>query len=380
MSKGDIGTVLDSLVFDAVQGEQPDLLHVSGDVYAVAYRGPYEDGFLKTFSISAAGDIGAEAIDTFEFQTTRADHPQLIHVSGSVYAIVYATTAGICWVVTISISAAGDIGAGLIDSFELTYSYHVGTKICHVSGDVFAVVVGAAVSHGFLTTISISAAGDIGASEIDHLEFDTTYCAYPSIVRVSSTMFAIAYSGPDLDGFLKTISISIAGDIGAEAIDTLEFDAVDCVTPRIINISGNIFAIAYTSTANIGVVKTVSISAAGDIGAEAIDTLIFEGGTACFIDFLLCSPNLCAVVYQGPDSDGYVKTFSISDAGDISATVIDFLEFDPASCEDLSFRHVSGDIFSIAYSNASLIGTLATFDLETSAAVAPKHLLLMGVG
>jgi len=35
------------------------LIYISGNVYAIAYRGKNNDGFLKTVSIAANGDIAA---------------------------------------------------------------------------------------------------------------------------------------------------------------------------------------------------------------------------------------------------------------------------------------------------------------------------------
>jgi hypothetical protein len=45
-------TVIDTLEFDTSDGFEPDIIHVSGDFYAIAYRGINNDGFLKTVEIN----------------------------------------------------------------------------------------------------------------------------------------------------------------------------------------------------------------------------------------------------------------------------------------------------------------------------------------
>ncbi|GAH71266.1 unnamed protein product, partial [marine sediment metagenome] len=39
MAIGDIGSVIASLEFDPVYGDWFDIIHVSGNIYAIAYRG-----------------------------------------------------------------------------------------------------------------------------------------------------------------------------------------------------------------------------------------------------------------------------------------------------------------------------------------------------
>ena len=51
-SIGDIAdTVIDTLEFDTTDGSTPDIIHISNNVYTVAYTGPGGDGFLKTVEI-----------------------------------------------------------------------------------------------------------------------------------------------------------------------------------------------------------------------------------------------------------------------------------------------------------------------------------------
>ena len=79
MSEGDISTVLDSLEFESVFCAHPSVVHVTGDIYAVAFTGESSDGWIATFSVNAAGDISNSIIDSKEFDGVYAPTPCMFH-------------------------------------------------------------------------------------------------------------------------------------------------------------------------------------------------------------------------------------------------------------------------------------------------------------
>jgi hypothetical protein len=158
---GNINGVIDTLEFDTSSGYEPDMTHVDGDVYAIAYRGPGDDGFLKTVEIATDGQITNTVIDTLEFDTLSGFEPDIIHVNADVYAITYR--------------GPGD--------------------------------------DGFLKTVEIATDGQITNTVIDTLEFDTSSGFEPSIIHINANVYVIAYRGPNSDGFLKTVEIATDGQI-----------------------------------------------------------------------------------------------------------------------------------------------------------------------
>ena len=69
------------------------------------------------------------------------------------------------------------------------------------------------------------------------------------------------------------------GDIGT-VIDSLEFAAEDISHPKIVHVSGDIFAIAYVAADGTGKICTVDIDAAGSIPATIVASAVFEATTA----------------------------------------------------------------------------------------------------
>ena len=159
--------MIDTLEFDPVKGKDPNIIPISGNVYAIAYEGDSDgagpldnEGFLKTVTIATDGQITDAVIDTLTFDATKGKTPNIIPVSGDVYAIAYA--------------GPGD--------------------------------------DGFLKTVTIATDGQITDPVIDTKEYDTTRGKTPSIIPISG-VYAIAYAGEGDDGWLQTIEITTSGQI-----------------------------------------------------------------------------------------------------------------------------------------------------------------------
>ena len=78
--------MVDSLEFDIKQGKTPDIFHVSGDIYAIAYAGDGDDGFLKTIEITMAGD----GTSTYEIVSTASSSTitALVSIAGENVSIL----------------------------------------------------------------------------------------------------------------------------------------------------------------------------------------------------------------------------------------------------------------------------------------------------
>ncbi|GAH31798.1 unnamed protein product, partial [marine sediment metagenome] len=211
--------------FDPIYGRMPSMCHVYGDVFVIAYSTVAGQGKAITVTISPAGVIGP-IITTYLYEPgDRSMYPQIRHVDGTTYCIWYTGPGSVGWVSTIKISNDGTIGP-LINWAMFDATYAVNPCPRHVSGTVWACAyqTGSIFGPGRLVTRTISPAGAIGA-QIDTHDFDPVQAYRPDLFHVSGTIYGIAYRGPGIDGWLRTIPISPLGHIGAE-VDQLEFDPV----------------------------------------------------------------------------------------------------------------------------------------------------------
>ena len=295
-------------------------------MYVIAYTGDTDDGFLKTVQIAGSGEIGNEEIDSFEFDVVKGKTPDIIPISGDVYAIAYAEDGDDGRLITVTIANDGQITEAIIDSVEFDNAKGKTPNIIHISGNVYAIAYAGDGDDGWLITGTITAAGQITDTLIDSLEFDPVKGKTPNIIPISGNVYAIAYAGDLDDGFLITVTIATDGQITDTVIDTLEFDTSQGKTPNIIPISGDVYAIAYAGNADAGSLKTVTIATDGQITDPVIDTLEFDSAKGKTPNIIPVSGDVYAIAYAGNGDDGFLKTLTIATDGQITDSVIDTLE------------------------------------------------------
>jgi len=380
MAEGDIDVVKDTFEFEPTACFTPTIIHVVGDVYVIVFSDVDSDGQMLTVSIDNAGNIGAAALDAFEFDGGQALNPRIIHISGEVFAIVFTREGNDGWIKTLSINAAGDIGGAPIDQFEYDIIKSIPQTIINVAGAVYAIAYTGDLEKGWLTTVTINPDGSIDTPVIEKADFLPARMMEPDIIHVTGNIYAIVYKGADDDGFILTISIDAAGDIGASIIDTFEFDPAFCEKPKIIHVSGEIFAIVYKGPDSDGWLKTISINSSGDIGAAALDSFEFEPGTGVEPSIIHISGDVYGIAYTGPDSDGFFITVTIASDGAITEPVIDSLEFETVEADECHAVHVTGDIYAIVFNHGHDAGVLKTIGVDTRLGALPRMLPLMGIG
>jgi hypothetical protein len=356
---------VDTLEYDPEEGKEPDIVHVSGDIYAIAYQGKGKDGFVKTVQISASGQITDTVIDSLEFDTYTGQYPDIIRVSENVFAIAYCGNCPKGYLKTIRIESDGQIANSVIDTLKFDSRKGCFPDIINVKDDTYAIAYQGPRDDGYITTVTIAADGQIGSGVIDSLEYDKSKAISPRIINAGSNIYAIAYEGQGGDGFLTTLEIADNGQISNSVIDSLEFDKKDGKAPDIINVTSGIFAIAYDGQASKGYVVTVGIGPGGQITDKLIDTLVFDqsnGKTPCLIHI---TGDVFAIAYRGPGDGGYLRTVEIGAGGDITDGIIDSFEFHTSNGWTPVITHVTGDIYALVYMGKGGDGFLRTIDIET---------------
>ena len=250
----------------------------------------------------------------------------------------------------------------IIVSKEIAFTYGRYFSFYHLGGTVWLVVYRGDTNPGRMMTLNINSDGTFG-SVIDTRRFETGIGAFPNLTHVSGDVFAIAYTGPDSDGWLKTWQIQSDGTIAAAMIDSLEFDGVYCHSPAIRPISGDVFAIAYQgdqSGTGRGYIKTVDIDSAGNIGS-VIDTFMYAPTRAGSVSPIVpVAGEVYAIAYSGVDDDGFIATVTIHDDGQIDEPVVDQEEIDTQQFMNPDLIYIGGDTYAVAYTGVDNDGFLLT--------------------
>ena len=312
-NNGVIGGVIDTSPIDTPYGRDPCILHISGDVYAIVHRGQGTDGFIDTVPIYDDGTIGAHIMH-YEYNTTSAVNPHIIHVSQDVYAIVYSNGQDDNgWLTTIRISDDGTIHGNI-------GSYKFNTRgeepyIIHISQDVYAIVYQTYGDNGHVDTVTIHDDGTIDGL-INNYEFETNSTWYPRIINIHDTVYGIIRGGAGGGvNYLKTVTIQDNGIIPGNIASFL-IDAGQAMYADIVPISGDVYAIVYGIHNVDGMAKTVVIKSDGVISGP-ISGYEFESSPSTYPRIIHVSGDVYVIVYNIGNS-GWIKTISIKTGSQLS--------------------------------------------------------------
>ncbi len=254
--------------YDPVIGYEPYLVYVKGDVYALAYRGLLNKGFIKTYTISSTGVIAFTG-NTIQFETGEGYEPNLIQVSDHVYAVVYRnkinTNTHYGTAKTFNISADGTIlWTGKSSVFEQTVNCY-DPWITTFMEDKYIITYATGSSgttQGYYITLSLLENGSIIKVEGSRKLYDATRCYNPIILHCSEHLFAIVYEGfGDHPGKLFTLfigeetfppyrGISKRDSYGLYANDSIVIGSINNVMVTYPNTPGwHHFAVSYDGLA-----------------------------------------------------------------------------------------------------------------------------------
>ncbi len=253
------GAIIDSLEFETDACYEPDLVSVTDAIVAIVCRGNANQGILSTIGIDAAGNIDASPIATAQAWGTNINVPQIIHVANDVYAVVSRDAAYRGFLRTVDIDSAGTIAAAAIDTLAYNTTHATDPAITRALGDIFAITYNDDTNDAQLTTIEITTAGAIGAAVIDTLQFDPVRGVRSHVVHIGQGICLVAYSGLNADGYLTSVQTAVNGDIDASPIDTLAFDTNDGDYCALVAVAGDTYAIAYVGWGADGYLKTTPV-------------------------------------------------------------------------------------------------------------------------
>ena len=84
----------------------PTFAHVSGNIYAVAYEGPGNNGWINTFSVSDDGKT-INSIRQYEFDNDHGQYISMMKISPNIFLLSYKGKSQTGWLKTIRISNSG---------------------------------------------------------------------------------------------------------------------------------------------------------------------------------------------------------------------------------------------------------------------------------
>lgn len=323
-SEGNFGEVKDTVQVDE-PGNDPFLFRLSASKIGVAYRGPDQHGWIKTYDIDGNGNIAA--LWSNEFDSVKCWYPFVLHRSGNVFIILYKGMANSNGqLITQVIFPDGTFGA-ILDTFDIG-KFISDPQMRLVNGDIYLMCYGRQEVSDYqlyAETISIDATGFFLSGIIHSVNLDTTETDmdYHSLVELATNYFGVAYDRYGDSGRLVTFSVNDSGFISA-AISSFLVDAEQAEQCKLIKMGNQAYLLAYAGT----------------------------------------------------DGHGFVQSISIADDG-TGVSQMDIWEFNPSSAVmGISFIHRFDGIYMISYTPSTIVA--ATFAVETTPPAAnPRSRIMM---
>ncbi|ENO12211.1 Protein containing DUF1628 [Thermoplasmatales archaeon SCGC AB-539-C06] len=316
MDNGTVGqTVNDTINFDTVSCYEPDIIDLPGEICAIVQGCKNDSGIIRTFEILDNGNT-INLYDSFEFVTDGCREPDIIHISGNIYAVAYRGKNDEGIVETFEISDDGTITKTIIDStvFETVECFW--PNIINCSGmDIYGIVYSSAGgSEGILHTIQIEADGEITDNLYNNnLFFQNDRCIQPDITHFRNNEYLILYEGDSQDGFFTGVEVLTNGTINGTTSSSIKFNPdrhpvdgnpTQGQEPNVIHIYGTIFAVAYRDQSphpgalmtfiyseGYGPIKARGVAKDGAYGIFSNATTIFGSINNVTISGPLCSPD-----------------------------------------------------------------------------------------
>ena len=322
MKPQDIPPIIDIINLLEKFGYTPYIIHVAGDCYAIASEDQSKNGVLQTIKIDPAGGITNLSLENFgKAKSDIKLRPMITQITEKMYLVSYNSRIG-------------------------------------NSADTYI----------HLRTYNISTNGSIEytGNELTFQDYASDGPNRPSLQKITENLYAIAYWVPSYGGILKTLTISSTGKFDAPTVKMIQYDPVSGYEPCLVHVSGDVFALAYRGASNHGILKTFNITSTGDI-TYAGKMIQFESGSGYEPCLIQVSGKVFAVAYSNNHNDGYVKTFNISSNGSIVWTGKMMVFEDTVPCFDPCIIHADEDIYVVAYSTSNSgtdTGYIITLKLE----------------
>ncbi|KYK22636.1 hypothetical protein AYK25_02435 [Thermoplasmatales archaeon SM1-50] len=305
--------MIDIMGVDGNFGYTPYIIHVNGDIYAIVSEDYQKGCKLSTVKISKEGSIDyIQTIYLGKSTGSNVCQPIIVQVTKEIHLVSFIDEKYFVNLHTINISANGTIQHMTKFVFPEPSDPNKPNSpgLQMITENLCAIAYWSPSTGGIIKTVDISGSGNItytGKSITFDPASSKTYSREPSLIYIAGSTYALGYRGQSNQGILKTINISVTGDID-ETGWMIPFDSLAAYEPCLINVTQNVFAVAYRNKFDYGQVKTFNVSSNGSLTITG-KTMVFDDSFKCF--------NPCII--HGAEEFTYVIAYSTGSVTQASA-------------------------------------------------------------
>ena len=188
---------------------------------------------------------------------------------------------------------------------------------------------------------------EVKIQQIASAEHNTSNGTWNSLIRVDDDTYALAYAASSSYGNVKTFAISKDG-LTITTAQNKQYQSSSSVYNDFTQIDNNTFAVVYTGPSNDGFIRTMDISSSGAVSLKSV--LEFDTGQATWNSIAKVKGSVYAVAYSGPNSDGYIRTLNIAEnSGSTTITNLAFKEHHTEDADHHDLANLNDSTLVLAY-------------------------------
>ncbi len=262
----------------------------------------------------------SQQVASLEHETEMGRHNSIVQVDSDTYALAYSDENEKGWIATFTISSNG---SSITEISSLKHNNNQGlyNSLVQIDSDTYLLAYTGPGNDGFISSFTISSDGT-AITEIVQLEHQNSHAEYNSLVQVDSDTYALAYSGPDDDGFITTFTVPTNGSSIVE-VATIEHNTSDASYNSLIQVDSDTYVLAYSGTNEDGFIATFTISSNGATITK-VDEIEHDTDKGRHNSIIQIDSDTYALAYEGLNSDGFIKTFSVQSDGTLPVELTSF--------------------------------------------------------
>ena len=376
---------------DSSLGRYNNLIQMDEDSYVLSYTGSNTDGYLQTFTVSKDGNTITEVLEKEWAPSGDTYYQSFIRMSEDLYLMAYygyksgTRHDGVSvsnqwgqWLTVFQIKSDGsvisELGSYLFDTYGNSEPHH---NLLKINDDTYALAYrsynygpeSSSQWGGWVKTFKVNGANISHISEKNIRVNDSEFYE-SSWQHLGGTKYALAHSGSGSDGYITTLDISADGKT-ITLVTQVEHENDYNRKNQLQKVDEDTYLLSYEGPGTDGFMKTFTIPTNGSSITEVAkiehDTDHFQFGSLIPID-----DNKFALAYKSDGSDGKIKFFTVPDDGNSITEGLN-LEHETNYNEYNSLVMMDHDNFALAYLGQNYHGYLKTFNFtQTATSMQPK--------
>ena len=318
-------------------------IKVDDNTFALAYAGPGNDGYIKTFEINATGSSISQT-NVKEHDKSEGRWPSLIHLNGTTYLLAYQGPQSDGYIKTFTIT---NDGSSIVELDKLEHDTNQGNhNALHKMSDSTAVLVYANPNMQ-ISTFKVSTDGKT-ITEITSKEIWNGTSQWNSIAQVDSNTYVVSTQGLDEDGYLYTFDIPKDGSTITQ-VSSLEQEETKYESGSLVATGSNTYVLAYRGSGMPGMIKMFGIGGNGKNIKQLYSTK--HRNTNGHNSLAKVDSDTYALAHHGPSNDGYIKSFTVKASDNIVPKIAYITVNSNNTSVDVTFTE---PVYSSAYASGAI--------------------------